>query len=109
MRSWQWRRTGMVALAVIALCGVATGSAYAGDDSAPDGAKNYIEDGRMTRGFALIAYPAEYGNSGIMTFLVNNRDIVFQKDLGDDTRAIAGEITEYAPDKTWEPVTEPES
>lgn len=78
-------------------------------DSAPGGARNYIEDGRMTRGFALIAYPAEYGNSGIMTFLVNNRDIVFQKDLGDDTRAIAGEITEYAPDKTWEPVTEPES
>jgi hypothetical protein len=77
--------------------------------SAPGGAKNYIEDGRMTKGFALIAYPAEYGNSGIMTFLVNNRDIVFQKDLGDDTRTIASEITEYAPDKTWEPVTEPES
>jgi hypothetical protein len=74
--------------------------------NAPGGAKSYIEDGHMTRGFALLAYPAEYGNSGIMTFLINQSGILFQTDLGEDTAALAAAITEYDPDRSWEPVTD---
>jgi hypothetical protein len=76
---------------------------------APGKAKNYVEDGRMTKGFALVAYPAEYGNSGIMSFIVNQNGIVFQKDLGEDTDAIAEMMTEYDPDDSWEPVFESET
>jgi Protein of unknown function (DUF2950) len=69
--------------------------------SAKGGAKNYLANGEMRGGFATIAFPAEYGASGVMTFLVSGDGIVFQKNLGADTAKIAGEIKEYNPDKTW--------
>ncbi len=74
----------------------------AGPD-APGGAKSYIKDGRMTEGFALLAYPAGYGTSGIMTFQVNQQGVVFQKDLGPRTAEIAKAISAYDPDDSWEP------
>ena len=67
----------------------------------PGGAKSYIVDGKMTGGFAFLAYPAEYRNSGVMTFLVDQNGIVYQKDLGPKTDDIAKDITTYNPDKTW--------
>ena len=70
---------------------------------APGGAKSYIENGNMTRGFALLVYPIEYGQSGIMTFVVNQQGVVFQKDLGDRTAELASAITVYDPDKAWTP------
>ncbi len=75
-------------------------------EHAPGGAKSYLNDGHMSKGFAALAYPAEYGNSGIMTFLVNQSGILFQKDLGDDTAKAAAAITAYDPDDTWDPVTD---
>jgi hypothetical protein len=68
---------------------------------APGGARSYLVNGDMTGGFAAVAYPAEYENSGIMTFLVGQDGVVFESDLGDDTLAIASEITEYNPDGNW--------
>lgn len=65
------------------------------------GAKDYIVDGKMTRGFAILAYPAEFGASGVMTFLVNRRGTVFQKDLGDSTAETARAITAFDPDSSW--------
>jgi hypothetical protein len=56
----------------------------------------------MIGGFALVAYPAEYQNSGVMTFLVNHEGIVFQKDLGPQTSEIAESMTEFNPDDSWE-------
>jgi hypothetical protein len=72
--------------------------------NAPGGAMDYVVDGNMIGGFALIAYPAQYGNSGIMTFMVNYGGTVYQKDLGDDTETIAKSITSYDPDSSWTPV-----
>jgi hypothetical protein len=69
--------------------------------SAPDGARNYIKGGRMTNGFALIAWPASYGASGIMSFTVNQNGIVFQKDLGPNTAKIAAAMNLFDPDLTW--------
>jgi hypothetical protein len=57
----------------------------------------------MTGGFALLAWPAEYGQSGIMTFLVNSQGVVFQKDLGAQTAEAAKTITSYDPDTSWAP------
>jgi hypothetical protein len=71
--------------------------------SAPGGAQSYVKDGKMTSGFALVAWPAEYGNSGIMTFLVNKQGIVFQKDLGPQTAEAVKAITTYDPDASWSP------
>ena len=65
------------------------------------GAKDYIVGGKMTGGFAILAYPAEYGASGVMTFLVSRRGTVFQKDLGDSTAETAKAITEFDPDSSW--------
>lgn len=70
---------------------------------APGGAKSYLADGRMTAGFALLAYPAGYGNSGIMTFMVSRDGIVFEKNLGPQTAAIAAKIELYDPDSSWSP------
>jgi hypothetical protein len=70
---------------------------------APGGAKGYIENGNMTGGFALLAYPIEYGQSGIMTFTVNQQGVVFQKDLGDRTAELASAIQVYDPDGSWMP------
>jgi hypothetical protein len=69
--------------------------------SAPGGAVDYVVRGKMIGGFALVAYPAEYRNSGVMTFVVNHAGEVFQKDLGRETLRIASRITEFNPDKTW--------
>lgn len=68
---------------------------------AQGGAKDYIENGRMTRGFAVVAYPARYGDSGIMTFIVSKDGIAFQKDLGNATSEVVSGITEFNPDQTW--------
>ena len=70
--------------------------------AAPGGAKDYMVDGKMTGGFALLAYPAEYRNSGVMTFMVNQDGIVYQKDLGPDTAKIAASMTLYNPDSSWQ-------
>lgn len=71
------------------------------DADAPGGAKSYIVDGKMTGGFAFLAYPAEYRNSGVMTFVVDANGIVYQKDLGPKTDDIAKDMTTYSPNKTW--------
>ncbi len=67
----------------------------------PGGAKSYIVDGKMTGGFAFVAYPAEYHNSGVMTFLVDQSGIVYQKDLGVNTAEAAKGMTSYNPDSSW--------
>jgi hypothetical protein len=69
--------------------------------AAAGGAHDYVVQGRMIGGFALVAYPAEYRNSGVMTFLVNHDGTVFQKDLGPNTAEVAEAMTAYNPDKTW--------
>jgi hypothetical protein len=66
--------------------------------SAPGGRYDYVINGNMIAGFAMIAYPAEYGNSGIMSFIVNQQGKVYQRDLGDDTANLAQAIDEYNPD-----------
>ena len=71
---------------------------------APEGARSYVADGRMTGGFALVAYPVAHGSSGVMTFVVNQLGIVFQKDLGTRTAVIAEAMTRYDPDDSWDPV-----
>jgi hypothetical protein len=58
-------------------------------------------DGHLRGGFALVAFPAKYGNSGVTTFLVNQTGIVYQKNLGPDTARIAAQITAFDPDPTW--------
>jgi Protein of unknown function (DUF2950) len=68
------------------------------------GAKNYIVDGNMTGGFGILAFPAEYGNSGVMSFVVNQDGNVLQKDLGADTAGVAKAITSFNPDSAWTPV-----
>jgi Protein of unknown function (DUF2950) len=65
------------------------------------GAKDYVVDGKMTGGFAILAYPVEYGASGIMTFLVSRYGTVFQKDLGDATAETARAMTAFDPDASW--------
>jgi len=73
--------------------------------SAPGGAKSYIVDGAMTEGFAFVAYPAEYRNSGVMTFAVNLHGVIFEKDLGPKTADLAKAMTAINPDKTWRAVS----
>jgi len=68
---------------------------------APGGAYDYVVQGRMIGGFALIAWPASYGNSGVMTFIVNHDGVVYEKDLGPGTDTAVGKITRFNPDKTW--------
>jgi hypothetical protein len=72
-------------------------------DKAPGGAMDYIVKGKMTGGFAALAYPAEYRNSGIMTFIVGKDGIVYQKDLGEGTSDAAAALTEYNPGDGWNP------
>jgi hypothetical protein len=73
--------------------------------AAPGGAYDYIAHGTMIGGFALVAYPAVYRSSGVMTFLVNHEGTVFEKDLGPHTADIAEHITSFNPDDTWKKVT----
>jgi hypothetical protein len=70
---------------------------------APGGAMSYLDDQVMTKGFAVLAWPSEYKVTGVMTFQVDRTGILFQKDLGEKTAAIAGAITDYDPDQTWAP------
>jgi len=68
---------------------------------APGGAYDYVVNGKMIGGFALVAYPAQYGVSGVMTFIVNHEGVVYQKDLGRDTETIARTMETYNPNSTW--------
>jgi len=77
--------------------------------SAPGGALDYVVHGKMIGGFALVAYPAEYRNSGVTTFLVNHQGKVYEKDLGPTTTQIAESMTAFNPDSTWQHVTAPEA
>jgi len=70
--------------------------------NASGGAKNYVVNGHLTGGFALLAYPATYGDSGIMTFVVNQDGIVYQTNLGPATTSVAQQITQYDPDSSWQ-------
>ena len=74
--------------------------------NAPGGAKDYVHDGKMIDGFALVAYPAEYGNSGVMTFMINQDGVLLQKDLGKSTQETAIAMTQFNPDAGWKPVEE---
>lgn len=71
---------------------------------AAGGKYNYIINSRMIAGFGLVAWPAEWGNTGIMTFIVNQRGIVYQRNLGSKTAKIAGKMTRFDPDSRWTPV-----
>jgi hypothetical protein len=70
---------------------------------APGGKYNYIINGHMIAGFALVAWPAEWGNTGVMTFIVNQRGKIYQKNLGPKTASIAAAMPTYDPDPTWTP------
>jgi hypothetical protein len=74
--------------------------------SASGGAYDYVINGNMIAGFALVAYPAEYGKSGIMTFIVSHQGTVYQKDLGPNTADLAAKMTQYDPDSSWSVVKE---
>jgi hypothetical protein len=69
--------------------------------NAPGGAKDYVVNGKMAGGFAFVAYPAEYGNSGVMTFIMNQDGVLLQKDLGKTTTETASAMTEFNPDASW--------
>ncbi|MGA2341560.1 MAG: DUF2950 domain-containing protein [Steroidobacteraceae bacterium] len=69
--------------------------------NAPGGAKGYVENGKMTEGFAFVAYPAEYRASGVTTFIVGSDAVVYEKDLGTRTSVVAKAMTNYDPDSTW--------
>src|SRR3984885_733633 len=72
----------------------------------PGGAKDYVVGGKMVGGFAFIAYPAEYGNSGVMTFMINQDGVLLQKDLGKNTAQLASAMSEFNPDASWSVVQE---
>jgi hypothetical protein len=70
--------------------------------NAPGGAKNYVASGKMTGGFAFVAYPAEYRSSGVMTFIVGEDGVVYERDLGKKTDAAANSMKEYNPNSRWQ-------
>jgi len=69
--------------------------------AARDGARSYVRDGRMTDGYALVAWPARYDETGVMTFIVSQDGVVYEKHLGPDTATIAGAMTRFDPDASW--------
>jgi hypothetical protein len=75
-------------------------------EHAQGGAYDYVVKGKMLLGFALVAYPAEYGNSGVMTFIVNQEGMIYEKDFGKDTTRMAEGMKIFDPEKTWETVKE---
>ena len=77
---------------------------YGQGKKAADGARDYILNDRMIGGFALIATPAEYGNSGVMTFIINQDGVVYEKDLGPESRQEAAQIRLFDPDPSWQKV-----
>jgi hypothetical protein len=70
--------------------------------NAPGGAKSYLKNGRLTEGYALVAWPAKFDDTGVMTFIVNQDGIVYQKSLGPNTDALARAIKSYDPDASWQ-------
>jgi|SRR5271169_3077697 len=74
--------------------------------AAKGGAKSYLVDGVLKGGVALVAYPAQYKSSGVMTFIINQAGIVYQKDLGENTADVAKAMSEYNPDSSWKRVTD---
>lgn len=81
---------------------------YAQGTNANGGAREYFKDGVLTEGFAGIAWPADYGASGVMTFIVNQDGVVFQKDLGEDTATAADAIQKFDPDSSWTAIVPPD-
>ena len=79
---------------------------YKQGDHAKGGAKEYLVNGKMTGGFAFVAYPAQYRNSGVMTFVINQDGVVRQKDLGSSTAETATAMSEFNPDGSWSPTVE---
>ena len=73
-------------------------------DEAPGGAKSYIVNGKMTGGFAILATPVQYAQTGLMTFIASRDGIVYERDLGPDTGTLAASIQQYNPDENWTPV-----
>jgi len=80
---------------------------YAQGANANGGARDYFKAGVMTQGFALLAWPAEYGSSGVQTFIVNQDGVVFQKDLGEDTAKAVEAIQGFDPDGSWTAIAPP--
>jgi len=78
---------------------------YAQGVNANGGARDYFKDGLLTEGFALVAWPADYGSSGVQTFIVNQDGVVFQKDLGEDTATAVESIQSFDPDSSWVAIT----
>jgi len=76
-------------------------------EHATGGAFDYVVDGKMILGFALVAYPAKYGTSGIMTFIVNQEGVIYEKDLGENTETVAVAMTIFDPDDSWRKYEEP--
>jgi hypothetical protein len=75
-------------------------------ENAPGGRYDYVINGNMIAGFGMVAFPAEYGNSGVMTFIVSHNGKVYEKDLGEKTELGAAAIQEYDPDGSWTAVKE---
>jgi len=80
---------------------------YAQGANANGGARDYFKDGLLTEGFALVAWPADYGSSGVMTFIVNQDGVVFQKDLGEETATAVDSIQSFDPDSSWTAIVPP--
>jgi hypothetical protein len=80
---------------------------YAQGPNANGGARDYFKNGLLTEGFALVAWPADYGSSGVMTFIVNQDGVVFQKDLGEDTAVAVESIQSFDPDSSWTAIVPP--
>lgn len=72
-------------------------------EAAPGGAQNYIMNGKMTGGFAILATPAKYGETGVMTFMTDSNGIIYERDLGPDTSKIAAATREFNPTNDWSP------
>jgi hypothetical protein len=70
--------------------------------AASDGARNYVANDELSNGFALVAWPAQYDVTGVMTFIVNHEGTVYQTDLGPSTGELAKTMNQYNPDETWE-------
>ena len=69
--------------------------------AAKGGAREYVANGQLTKGFGFVAYPSDYRNSGVMTFVVNQEGVVYQKDMGPDTEKLGASMTEYNPNSSW--------
>ena len=106
LRPWRRDTNPVKAAARRPITATSSASLTAQGPNAPGGAKDYLVDGHLTGGFALLAYPAEYGNSGVMSFQVNQSGIVYQADLGPETAATAAAMPAYDPGEDWSAVTD---